>query len=372
VVGGAVCIAVTWGAATPLVIGGIAAGVSAIAYGASEMAEGGQKICYGGVGDYTTAAFNPLRDTVFGGSQKSYDTFGVIATTSSTIMTLGAGGISAASLATTAAKTVPKVAAAKALGVYGIKNAAGFAAGFGGEYAGRKIATSLGADAYTADMAGIAGGVVGGMIGGLKAERFDNANNLSGYKYVEDSIPIERIDSKFIKDGKINWPENGGFDPNIECRGYFPQTGDEFSRYGWSGGRNVAPLDVSGKPYPHETFSLPYPEDVSQQRLYRFARPLDELPIAVTECTDPKLQMELYRRFGEPIRDYEVYAGVAAAWEDGSGNILRPGGAPQWKLPMTPDVLVALGMIEDITPYLENNMLANGVVEELFRKKLGD
>ncbi|MBC1561360.1 T7SS effector LXG polymorphic toxin [Listeria booriae] len=80
IIGGA-AIVLTAGAATPLVVTAAIAGSASIAYGASNLVESSQDIYFGLHGDATTAAFNPLRDTVFMGNQGAYDAFGMVATT---------------------------------------------------------------------------------------------------------------------------------------------------------------------------------------------------------------------------------------------------------------------------------------------------
>ncbi len=76
IVVGVAAIVCTAGAATPLVVTAAVAGGCTIAYGASNMIEGGQDLYYGMNGDITTAAFNPIRDTVFQGNQELYDFWG--------------------------------------------------------------------------------------------------------------------------------------------------------------------------------------------------------------------------------------------------------------------------------------------------------
>ncbi|MBC1896207.1 T7SS effector LXG polymorphic toxin [Listeria booriae] len=80
IIGGA-AIVLTAGAATPLVVTAAIAGTASMAYGASNLVESSQDIYFGLNGDATTAAFNPLRDTVFMGNQGVYDAFGMVATT---------------------------------------------------------------------------------------------------------------------------------------------------------------------------------------------------------------------------------------------------------------------------------------------------
>lgn len=84
-------IVLTAGAATPIVVGAAVAGSAAFAYGASEVVEGSQNVYYGLVGDISSLAFNPLRDTVFGGEQASYDLFGQVATTTAGLFMAGGG-----------------------------------------------------------------------------------------------------------------------------------------------------------------------------------------------------------------------------------------------------------------------------------------
>ena len=69
VVVGVTCIVATAGAATPLVIAGAVAGGGTVLFGGAEIIEGGQNAYYGSIGDMNSAAFNPIRDTVFLGNQ---------------------------------------------------------------------------------------------------------------------------------------------------------------------------------------------------------------------------------------------------------------------------------------------------------------
>lgn len=80
VVAGAAAIVLTAGMATPIVATALVAGSASMAYGYSNLFEAGQNIGFGLAGDATSAAFNPLRDTVFMGNQAAYDVFGFTAT----------------------------------------------------------------------------------------------------------------------------------------------------------------------------------------------------------------------------------------------------------------------------------------------------
>ena len=81
IVVGTVAIVCTAGMATPIVVTAVVAGGSSILYGASNLVEAGQDIYYGSIGDATTVAFNPIRDTVFAGNQELYDIWGEISVT---------------------------------------------------------------------------------------------------------------------------------------------------------------------------------------------------------------------------------------------------------------------------------------------------
>jgi len=77
VVIGTAAIILTGGAAAPLII---FTSVSTIAYGTSNGIEAIQDIKYGLAGDINSVAVNPIRDTVFLGSETAYDTWGTIST----------------------------------------------------------------------------------------------------------------------------------------------------------------------------------------------------------------------------------------------------------------------------------------------------
>lgn len=73
-------IIVTGGTGTPVVLhaAGTVFGAGASIYGASQTYEGIQEMEYGFMGDATTVAINPIRDTLFFGDQEAYDTYGKI------------------------------------------------------------------------------------------------------------------------------------------------------------------------------------------------------------------------------------------------------------------------------------------------------
>lgn len=70
---GVVAIVGTAGAATPLVAIGLTSGIGTCVFAGAEIIEGGGNYYYGSQGDITTKAFNPVRDTIFGGKQEWYD-----------------------------------------------------------------------------------------------------------------------------------------------------------------------------------------------------------------------------------------------------------------------------------------------------------
>ncbi|MDR0459807.1 MAG: hypothetical protein LBG68_05045 [Coriobacteriales bacterium] len=182
VVGGIFCIVATAGLATPLVVAGAIAGSATVIYGASNMVAAAQDIYYGAHGDYSTTAFNPMRDTIFEwvfgpeGKQQAWDTFGTVAIAASTVMTLGAGAISASSAAANAGTSV-----FRAVGVYGAKTAVSIGAGYLGGVGAKEAALFFGADETVANIFGVIGGTTAGIATGIGAQRIDQAYNLSGF-----------------------------------------------------------------------------------------------------------------------------------------------------------------------------------------------
>ena len=114
VVVGVVAIVGTAGMATPIVVTAAVSGGCTIAYGASNMIEGGQDMYYGSIGDLSSAAFNPIRDTAFCGNQGLYDAWGKLnMTVAGLCIPVGkavntVAGSSTKVIVETAAKTVVK------------------------------------------------------------------------------------------------------------------------------------------------------------------------------------------------------------------------------------------------------------------------
>ncbi|MBE5969314.1 MAG: hypothetical protein E7242_03695 [Lachnospiraceae bacterium] len=83
---GTMAVIFTAGAATPLVIPAVVAGTSSIAYGISNITEGAQDLYYANIGDLKTEAFNPIRDTLFGGNEKLYNMWGSLSQTTAAVV----------------------------------------------------------------------------------------------------------------------------------------------------------------------------------------------------------------------------------------------------------------------------------------------
>ncbi|MBC2258107.1 T7SS effector LXG polymorphic toxin [Listeria booriae] len=143
IIGGA-AIVLTAGAATPLVVTAAIAGSASIAYGASNLVESSQDIYFGLHGDATTAAFNPLRDTVFMGNQGAYDAFGMVATTVAGACIPMGPAISAAK----AGGTSVARATAVTLG----KEATSFAVGSGAFFATEHFVAPIATDLFGEDV----------------------------------------------------------------------------------------------------------------------------------------------------------------------------------------------------------------------------
>ena len=73
---GIIAIVGTAGMATPVVVVAGISGTCTMAYGMSNMTEGAQDYYYGSIGDLSTEAINPIRDTYFCGNQELYDAWG--------------------------------------------------------------------------------------------------------------------------------------------------------------------------------------------------------------------------------------------------------------------------------------------------------
>jgi len=170
VIGGVACIIISAGAATPLVVGvGIASGVATTSYAVSNMVQAGQDIYWGQTGDTTTAAFNPLRDTVFWGSQTAYDIFGVTAVTSSMVFTVGLS-----------AYNIYQVGGTQAAQIFVGKTIISAGNGYIGGIAGQQTALYFGASQGQAQLAGLASGAFFAGATAIGLNKLDNYYNWSG------------------------------------------------------------------------------------------------------------------------------------------------------------------------------------------------
>lgn len=169
VVAGAAAIVLTAGMATPIVVTALVAGSASMAYGYSNLFEAGQNIGFGLAGDATSAAFNPLRDTIFMGNQTAYDVFGFTATfVAGSMIPIG-------NAVNIAQKFGGSVSRAVIMGTGQSVATAG--AGYFGGKLGANIGYSIskdwfGADERTARNIGNATGVVSAVSAGIAAYKF--------------------------------------------------------------------------------------------------------------------------------------------------------------------------------------------------------
>lgn len=94
---GITAIALTWGAATPIVAPEIAVAIGSIAttYGISETYTGIETAYYGYTGEAESVIFNPARDTYFKGHEDIYYGVGEISVLGSTVIVTGGSAVSA-------------------------------------------------------------------------------------------------------------------------------------------------------------------------------------------------------------------------------------------------------------------------------------
>ena len=187
IVTGAVAIIATAGAATPIVIGGFAAGSFTMAYGVSNYEEAKNSYLLGSAGDPYTSAFNPIRDTVFCGNQMAYDIFGQVSMTASALVV-------PAGRALQASTSVPQALAVH-LGKTAIAS--------GTTYGVNKIGEQYG----LSDDARFWIGVGSGIIVGIVTQKIDEAYNLSGFypqvKPTSHRIPAEGAGKSLTNGAKM-------------------------------------------------------------------------------------------------------------------------------------------------------------------------
>ena len=100
-IGAIVC---TAGTATPVVVSlvGGTVGTCSAGYGIGYVVEGSYDVYYGSIGDISTEAFNPIRDTVFYGNQELYDLWGSFNLTAAALFLPGGCGATTVKGMTTA------------------------------------------------------------------------------------------------------------------------------------------------------------------------------------------------------------------------------------------------------------------------------
>lgn len=321
VLGGAAIIVATWGAATPIVVAGVATGGSAVVYGAANMAEGGQDAYYGSIGDIYTPAWNPVRDTIFGGDQELYDLWGTanLLIGSFVVAPLGVAYSSTAATGTSFGR-----AAITEIGKRVISGGVGYAAGEGGKWLGTELF-----DENTGRYIGLGSGIVAGGLTNKGLSVLDHKFGISG-RYISDAERVklnswderyrptdqeylqyrEIFDNpKYIdqKTGAYNWPEDSGF-----ANGSKPMTlqpGTLIDRYGPESGHFLSP---EGTPF-------------EQRALF------------------PGTQMKGYSIY-EVVKPLEVQGGEVAPWFN------QPGGGTQYETSSSIESLIESGILRRIYP----------------------
>ncbi|MFA9379359.1 MAG: T7SS effector LXG polymorphic toxin, partial [Lachnotalea sp.] len=96
-IAGTAAIIVTFGAATPVVVGAFTIGVTSGLYGMSTANEGVNNVILGTSGDGTTVGMNPIRDTIFASNPGLYYTIGDISTMTC-VLAVPIGGATASAM----------------------------------------------------------------------------------------------------------------------------------------------------------------------------------------------------------------------------------------------------------------------------------
>ena len=383
IVGGVLTIVATAGLATPLVVAGTVGAVGSIAYGASNMVQSVQDMYYGAKGDAHTAAFNPLRDTLFCGNQQAYDIFGTVSGLICAVTAPAAMGIK---------------------GVQGIGGATSYVRAIGTQYA--KAAISAGAG-YLGNEAGEAMGlpkwasfllgVGAGTVAGFGTEALDRNYNISGYhiksygelmtpeeaarynkywninkstctpdelysylKYIDPAIAekyittgewpkdlqIPKSGTVLNPDGSINWNEvpQGGYtldaSGNAIKESYVPNRGENIDRFGPPNGRYTSP--INGDPYTYEQRSLPFVEESGQYHQYKVTGDFNNIEQYINQTKDIELKQAVsayMKKYKLSFEDLNTFRGKIAS---GFGST---GGGEQYELPLPVDMLEKLGLI---------------------------
>lgn len=224
---GGICIIATAGAATPLVVAGVVAGSSAIAYGAAEMYEGQQEMDYGRAGDPYTVSFNPIRDTIFAGNQDAYDAWGTVSTTVAGILIpVGQGYAAAANAAKSAGTTLTRTMITRSVAYEVGKDLVSAGAGWGATQLGTQVGTELfGTEA--GKYIGIASGILAGFGTNAVIGRLDKVLNISGLQNLAPPV-VPKVNDDVLTDG--SHIQDGQLQPNVKY-----QTGEYGYQYSTDG-----------------------------------------------------------------------------------------------------------------------------------------
>lgn len=325
IVGGAAIIAVTWGAATPIVVGGIVTGGAAILYGTSNYVEGVQDAAYGSMGDIYTPAWNPIRDTVFGGDQQLYDIWGMTNVLVGGFIVAPVGvAYSSAYAAGMGTQTFMQSA-----GVEIAKNLISA----GGGYLVGEISKDIGTELFDENIGryfGLVGGIAGSGFIHHGLSQLDQTVNISG-RYITEAdrarlnswdpryrptdqeyLQYRRLfdNPKYVNQetGAYNWPDQPGGFLETPTKTTLP-VGMTLDRYGPETGSFLSP---EGTPF-------------EQRSLF------------------PGTQETGYNIY-EVVKPIEVNAGTAAPWFE------QPGGGVQYQTPMSIESLIDGGFLRRIYP----------------------
>lgn len=299
IVGGAACIVLTAGAATPVVAAGAIAGGGTVIFGMADSYEGAQEIYYGKSGDTSSVAVNGIRDDLFKGNEKAYQ-------------------ITESIFAFTASAMVP----------IGVASKTGTLTFRSGSVAVTKLAISSGAGAGASKITMDAtGNRALSMIAGMGASTVTGIglNVVDRKYYLSHPNELKVSDSHFLNsEGKIDWETfapNDGIEPGTLTKNQTLKAGTIIDRYGSEYGKYTAPAGAS-----FESRALPY----------------DNNPY-------------MYNKY-EVISDIEGVDTSTIASAFG-----QPGGGVQYQLPQSVKDLVNAGYLKRI-PIVENYISPSSVL----------
>jgi hypothetical protein len=158
-----------------------------------------------------------------------------------------------------------------------------------------------------------------------------------------EGVQIPR-DSAYLKpDGSVDWPGDDGFGSGPQGVIRTPTTisaGQQFDRFGQPQGVFASP--VGAAPEPYGARSLPWVEDADQYHRYE----------ALQDLTPANIDAAVQRMPpGPDRREIEIAIkryGVTTETGPIAPAFTEPGGGTQYKLPMTPEYLIELGLIKEV------------------------